>query len=52
MQEEDPLWDRMRGLINPMLSYYWLNLYREEGLLYEPLKSPASIAVQLATIEN
>jgi len=52
VQEDDPLWDRMRGLINPMLSYYWLNLYREEGLIYEPLKSPASIAVQLATSEN
>jgi uncharacterized protein (TIGR00288 family) len=52
VQEDNPLWDRMRGLINPMLSYYWLNLYREEGLIYEPLKSPASIAVQLATSEN
>jgi hypothetical protein len=52
VQEDDPLWERMRGLINPMLSYYWLNLYREEGLLYEPLKSPASIAVQLATSQN
>ncbi|MBK8048180.1 MAG: hypothetical protein IPK16_14280 [Anaerolineales bacterium] len=26
VQEDDPLWSRMRGLINPMLSYYWVNV--------------------------
>ncbi|MCI0518649.1 MAG: NYN domain-containing protein [Chloroflexi bacterium] len=29
VQEDDPLWSRMRGLINPMLSYYWANAARE-----------------------
>ncbi|MEZ4617755.1 MAG: hypothetical protein R2867_19910 [Caldilineaceae bacterium] len=28
VQEDDPLWSRMRGLINPMLSYYWVNAWR------------------------
>ncbi len=29
VQEDDPLWSRMRGLINPMLAYYWANAGRE-----------------------
>ncbi len=32
VREDDPLWSRMRGLINPMLSYYWVNAWRELGL--------------------
>jgi len=47
VQEDDPLWDRMRGLINPMLSYYWLNLAREMRIPMLPVKSPATLAVQI-----
>ncbi|HWQ11671.1 MAG TPA: NYN domain-containing protein [Roseiflexaceae bacterium] len=33
MREEDlQLWERMRGLINPMLSYYWANAGRDLGM--------------------
>jgi hypothetical protein len=53
VQEDDPLWSRMRGLINPMLSYYWVNAWRELGLnAGNPSLSattPAEIAVRAAT---
>lgn len=49
VQEDDPLWDRMRGLINPMLSYYWTNTARELGLTFQPHNSPARTAVEVAT---
>ncbi|MCB0098520.1 MAG: hypothetical protein KDE46_22460, partial [Caldilineaceae bacterium] len=56
VQEDDPLWSRMRGLINPMLSYYWVNAWRELGLnsggLGQNTTSPAEIAVRAATYEN
>ncbi len=56
VQEDDPLWGRMRGLINPMLSYYWINAWRELGLnMGNPStgsSSPAEIAVMAATHEN
>jgi hypothetical protein len=56
VQEDDPLWSRMRGLINPMLSYYWVNAWRELGLSAgNPSLSattPAEIAVRAATHEN
>lgn len=55
VQEDDPLWTRMRGLINPMLSYYWVNAWRQLGLGNGNLSSnstPAEIAVQAATYEN
>ncbi len=56
VQEDDALWSRMRGLINPMLSYYWINAWRELGLsMGNPSGStatPAEIAVQAATHEN
>ena len=55
VQEDDPLWGRMRGLINPMLSYYWVNAWRELGLGNGNIGSnatPAEIAVQAATYEN
>ena len=56
VQEDDPLWSRMRGLINPMLSYYWVNAWRELGLnAGNPSLSattPAEIAVRAATHEN
>ena len=56
VQEDDPLWSRMRGLINPMLSYFWVNAWRELGLsMGNPstgAASPAEIAVLAATNEN
>ena len=56
VQEDDPLWSRMRGLINPMLSYYWANAGRELGINVADwnLSSamPAQIAVQAGTHEN
>jgi uncharacterized protein (TIGR00288 family) len=56
VQEDDPLWSRMRGLINPMLSYYWVNAWRELGLSAgNPslnTTTPAEIAVRAATHEN
>jgi len=56
VHEDDPLWSRMRGLINPMLSYFWVNAWRELGLsMGNPstgAASPAEIAVQAATNEN
>ena len=56
VQEDDPLWSRMRGLINPMLSYYWVNAWRELGLnAGNPSLSattPAEIAVRAATHET
>lgn len=56
VQEDDPLWSRMRGLINPMLSYYWVNAWRELGMsMGNPSTgsaSPAEIAVSAATNDN
>ena len=56
VQEDDPLWGRMRGLINPMLSYFWVNAWRELGLsMGNPgsgAASPAEIAIMAATNEN
>lgn len=56
VQEDDPLWSRMRGLINPMLSYYWVNAWRELGLnAGNPslnATTPAEIAVRAATHDN
>ncbi|MEM7134652.1 MAG: NYN domain-containing protein [Chloroflexota bacterium] len=56
VQEDDPLWARMRGLINPMLSYYWINAWRELGLSngshMSSTSSPAEIAIAAATYEN
>ncbi len=53
VQEGDPLWSRMRGLINPMLSYYWANLGRELEIDISSWNisatSPAQIAVIAAT---
>jgi hypothetical protein len=56
VQEDDPLWSRMRGLINPMLSYYWANAGRELDLNVSAwnlsMSSPAQIAVYAATHPN
>lgn len=53
VQEDDPLWSRMRGLINPMLTYYWANMGRELDINTTPwnigVASPAQIAVSVAT---
>lgn len=56
VQEDDPLWSRMRGLINPMLSYYWVNAWRELGLTAANpslnTTTPAEIAISASTHEN
>jgi len=53
VQEDDPLWGRMRGLINPMLAYYWSNTGRELDINVSAwnlsMSSPAQIAVYAAT---
>jgi uncharacterized LabA/DUF88 family protein len=52
VQESDPLWSRMRGLINPMLSYYWANAGRELDINISSwnlsMSSPAQIATMAA----
>ena len=56
VQEDDPRWSRMRGLINPMLSYYWANAGRELGINVSSWNlstaSPAQIAVLAVNSEN
>ncbi|RME83984.1 MAG: NYN domain-containing protein [Caldilineae bacterium] len=56
VQEDDPLWGRMRGLINPMLAYYWANAARELGINVSSWNlstaSPAQVAVLAANHEN
>ena len=56
VQEEDTLWSRMRGLINPMLAYYWSNAGRELDINVSnwnlSMSSPAQIAVYAATHPN
>lgn len=49
VQEDTPLWDRMRKLINPMLHYYWRNLAREMGVSLPYTSSPANLALEIAT---
>lgn len=52
VQEGDPLWSRMRGLINPMLAYYWANAGRELGIniVASPSTNPPhQIAILAAT---
>ena len=56
VQEEDPLWGGMRGLINPMLAYFWSNAGRELDINVSTwnlsMASPAQIAVYAATHPN
>ncbi len=56
VQENDPLWSRMRGLINPMLAYYWSNAGRELDINVSTwnlsMSTPAQIAVYAATHGN
>jgi uncharacterized LabA/DUF88 family protein len=56
VQEDDPLWSRMRGLINPMLSYYWANAARELELNVsawnQSMSSPAQIAIFVSSHPN
>ena len=49
VQENAPLWNRMRGLINPMLSFYWRNLAHEMDVELVHTTSPTKIAIQMAT---
>ncbi len=50
--EDDPLWTRMRGLVNPMLSYYWANAGREHGVTVAGKQTPAQTAMFAATHSN
>ena len=43
------VWNRVRGLINPMLYYYWLNIGRELGIIFKQASSPAELVVKIAT---
>jgi len=56
VQEDNHLWSRMRGLINPMLSYYWANAGRDLDINTSAwnigVASPAQIAVSIATHPN
>jgi hypothetical protein len=56
VQEDDPLWGRMRGLINPMLAYFWSNAARELDINVSAwnlsMSSPAQIAVHAAEHPN
>jgi len=52
MQEDDPLCEQMNGLINPMLTYYWVNLARELNVTFKPADTPALTALQAATHAN
>jgi hypothetical protein len=56
VQEGDVLWSRMRGLINPMLAYYWSNAGRELDINVSAwnlsMASPAQIAVYAASHPN
>ena len=56
VQEEDALWSRMRGLINPMLSYFWVNTGRELELNTSTWNlngaSPAQVAVYISNHHN
>jgi len=48
VQEDDPLWSRMRGLINPMLAYYWANAGRELGIDVSAWNLSAALPAQVA----
>lgn len=56
VREEDSLWARMRGLLNPMLTYYWANAGREVGInmadWHLSSASPAQVAVLAATHDH
>ncbi len=56
VNEGDPLWSKMRGLINPMLSYYWANMGRELEINTNPwnigVATPAQIAVSVGAFPN
>ncbi len=48
VQEDDPLWSRMRGLINPMLVYYWANAGRELGVDVSSWNLSSALPAQVA----
>jgi uncharacterized LabA/DUF88 family protein len=49
VQEDTPLWSRMRGLINPMLHFYWRNIGREMRIDLPYTTLPAELATVMAT---
>ncbi len=52
VQEDTPLWTRMRGLVNPMLQFYWRNLAAEIGEPVTHATRPSSLAIEMATHPN
>jgi hypothetical protein len=52
VQEDTPLWSRMRGLVNPMLHFYWRNLGREMGIDLPYTTLPAELATMMAMHPN
>jgi hypothetical protein len=52
VQVDDPLWEQMNGLVNPMLNYYWISLARELNVTFMRPPTPALTAVQVATHAN
>jgi hypothetical protein len=52
VQEDTPLWYRIRGLVNPMLSFYWRNLAREMLVELPYTTQPSELAIQMATHPN
>lgn len=50
VQEDDSLWARMRGLINPMLVYYWANAARELGMNVSSWNLGAALPAQIAVV--
>jgi hypothetical protein len=52
VREDTSLWHRMRGLMNPMLSFFWRNLARELNVEMEYTTLPARLAVQMGTHPN
>jgi hypothetical protein len=52
VQQDTPLWYRMRGLINPMLNFYWKNLASEMAVSLPYSTVPAELAKLMATDPN
>lgn len=52
VQQDTPLWYRMRGLINPMLNFYWRNLASEMAISLPYSTAPSELAGLMATHPN
>lgn len=50
VQEDDPLWARMRGLINPMLCYFWANAGRELSINVSDWNLNSATPTQVAVL--